>query len=648
MKTLNKIPIIRILLVVIVSTFTNSCNNDFDTLNIHSTISITQAKSIFEKFKYESTDRKVSVSTLTTRTDVMSIDSFYKEPDWNNAVSYFDSLKNQNVIEVPIKANYFTFYSIPSNGLYIQPTTSDHFTKKSLIIVKDANNNNINVAVCNILASSGYYNSGKMNSVNNYRIKDPDFSGLVVYTDWNDNILSGYEFSNGIFNGGILEGIYTRSGPDTIKQLKLRWTVCITKSVPIYASSLFNANGIIYQAPSWFEAEIIGWKDVIICFGGNGYGSGEPGSNGYGYNDGGFRSSGGWSFGSGPGGFLNESDANSNRKITANKIKLCLGSIERTEADLAVELRKIIGNCKTIPNNLFNNLAHLLKIRNSEEWATIIETFLTSNGFSQNCLKTIFESTNCINTSPNEFETNFKDKTGIDLWNDYPDYMEECFGSEDFEKCIIKKILNLSDQEYLHSDVYRDLKDLHNLTPFVEEQQQPTLFLSANSKPLCSEYIKLVKSNSTHTGNNKVLVNYGAYLEDFIFLVRNPTNTAITSSFKTSFTFNVEAEVNGCLDSQSSLIRGCIAYAVNQTIAWMEANWTRPPFNSNIQSDAMVRAYKEKIGNEFRTALGVACGYSTYNYAGVYFSEDAPSFKTMFGSEAPHTIFDNSFNTICP
>ena len=38
---------------------------------------------------------------------------------------------------------------------------------------------------------------GGINSNNNYRTKEPNFDGVVFYTDWDDYILEGYKFIGG-------------------------------------------------------------------------------------------------------------------------------------------------------------------------------------------------------------------------------------------------------------------------------------------------------------------------------------------------------------------------------------------------------------------------------------------------------------------
>ena len=74
---------------------------------------------------------------LSQRSDTVMIDSLVKEIQWDKAVSYYDEIKLQYVIEVPIIQKIDYAYMIPWNGLSYHPTTYEQKNKRSLIIVQD-------------------------------------------------------------------------------------------------------------------------------------------------------------------------------------------------------------------------------------------------------------------------------------------------------------------------------------------------------------------------------------------------------------------------------------------------------------------------------------------------------------------------------
>ncbi|MBK9961086.1 MAG: hypothetical protein IPP06_07040 [Saprospiraceae bacterium] len=173
--------------------FFTRCEKEINSYTRPSENELIHAKYLFSKWKSRSKELPYR-NVLVQRTDSSSLESYNKAPDWSKAIMYYDDQKMQTVIEVPILQNYQSAYYCEDQ--YSTTDTTFSPNNRSLVIIQDTAGSYF-LAVCNVIPNENFVKMGGINSNNNYRTKEPNFDGVVFYTDWDDYILEGYKFIGG-------------------------------------------------------------------------------------------------------------------------------------------------------------------------------------------------------------------------------------------------------------------------------------------------------------------------------------------------------------------------------------------------------------------------------------------------------------------
>lgn len=415
-----------------------SCNKE-EFVTKHSPISIAVSKSLVYNW-IQNSKNNTNNFKLSQRSDTVMIDSLVKEIQWDKAVSYYDEIKLQYVIEVPIIQKIDYAYMIPWNGLSYHPTTYEQKNKRSLIIVQD-DSLNIHIAICNILGSSEYFQSGKTNESNNYQFKDTSYSGYVVYTDWNDNILEGYEFEHGMPTGWCIN---VNGTLDTIPKAKVRWKDC--KFVFTWSWYEFIQD---YTKKDCKCGHFVGRGELlleIICYNmprssrGGGF-SGNFGGNG------GYPTIPGRGYRGGNGGGENPTNPDTRTwiQVKLEKAYECIGGagIKGIMAEVALKekAKNLCGKSyEELLLQAYDNMIEQGKdcsdINAVNDMLKDLEAMIDAN-FSQ-AMKTFRSKYGTLNMNEKEF---------LNFVNTSP-CLDFCSNEAELEKCLIKNFAGLTDEEW--------------------------------------------------------------------------------------------------------------------------------------------------------------------------------------------------------
>lgn len=145
---------------------------------------------------YENTHPKnTKSSTKTESTDIYESLGVLKsfDPDWKNATSYIKNAKT--IIEIPI--NFpdkisFLNHAVERGGF--------DFTKSASIvkylIIKDSNS--YKAYLMTIIGDSSYLKNDRSKLLkNNYKGRESDFSGILIYSTVEGKVISFYQYTNG-------------------------------------------------------------------------------------------------------------------------------------------------------------------------------------------------------------------------------------------------------------------------------------------------------------------------------------------------------------------------------------------------------------------------------------------------------------------
>lgn len=210
--------ITKVVLLAAIYLLLSSCQKELVDWVNQEPNTIEKAKELFSRWKLKKFTPSKNGLSLSFRTDSIGPDNYTKELDWNNAIYYYDAIKFQQVLEVPIHQNFIVEYFVPWSENRIWNDTVYRTNKRSLIITLDTLNE-YNVAVCNIIPSEECIRNGCSVNSNNYKIKSSIFSGYVFYSDWHDEILEKYIFEDGKCTGKEIGLMYS----DSLEQNETRF-----------------------------------------------------------------------------------------------------------------------------------------------------------------------------------------------------------------------------------------------------------------------------------------------------------------------------------------------------------------------------------------------------------------------------------------
>lgn len=207
-----------------------------------------------------------STGLLSTRSDTVVSLNDEDEIDWTDYRSYYHEGINAELIEFKIKPNYYTKFTLPYDEVNnLSSINRSAILWKSIVFIRQ-NSSYIGYVVINTL--NKYDNQYADTIQKYYNDIHTNFNGVILYSDWEGNLIDGFEILDGVWNGNSYKNL-TTINPDS-SSLKLRWRICWWEYTTYYVrisnvcSKEFFDKYKGVPGTEWCWEERLGW--VFKCF----------------------------------------------------------------------------------------------------------------------------------------------------------------------------------------------------------------------------------------------------------------------------------------------------------------------------------------------------------------------------------------------